>query len=168
MNKNIPYWVTPIKNTIFLLQCCTTCNYKVPTVLGFFSFLLLGSMLHILYFVFQIPLSDLEFQVMNPECAAWRINVVHFIFLLSLNEHQLKEQANLYENRSLSTVKLTKAIHQKMIFPLALVFVHGPWDKFSIGAQVNFFFFSRAHVGTLNWHQNLKMTVLFCLSWRRK
>lgn len=123
-------------------------------------------MLHILYFVFQIPHSDLEFQVMNPECAACRINVVHFVFLLFLNEHQLKEQANLYENRSLSTVKFTTAIHQKIISPPpVLVFVHGPWDKFSIGAQVNFFFFFfPAHLGTLNWHQNLKMTVLFCLS----
>lgn len=95
----------------------------MPTVLGFFSFLLLGSMLHILYFVFQIPHSDLEFQIMNPECAACRINVVHFVFLLFLNEHQLKEQANLYENRSLSTVKFTTAIHQKMISPPQFLFL---------------------------------------------
>lgn len=69
-------------------------------------------MLHILYFVFQIPRSDLEFQVMNSGYAACTINVVHFVFLLFffLSELQLKEQASLNENRSLNTVKLSIAI----------------------------------------------------------
>lgn len=76
-----------------------------------------NAMLHVLYFVFQIPRSDLEFQVMNSGCAACTINVVHFtILLFFLSELQLKEQANLYENRSLSTVKLTKAIISKDSF----------------------------------------------------
>lgn len=54
-----------------------------------------NAMLHILCFVFQIPRSDSEFQVMNPGCAACTINVVHFIilfFLFFLSEPQLKEQ----------------------------------------------------------------------------
>ena len=41
-----------------------------------------NAMLHVLYFVFQIPRSDLEFQVMNSGCAACTINVVHFTILL--------------------------------------------------------------------------------------
>ena len=53
-----------------------------------------NAMLHILCFVFQIPRSDLEFQVMNPGCAACTINAVHFIILpfFFLSEPQLKEQ----------------------------------------------------------------------------
>lgn len=49
---------------------------------------------------------------MNPGCAACTmLSMLLSCFFLS--ELQLKEQANLYENRSLSTVKLTKAITSK-------------------------------------------------------
>lgn len=71
----------------------------------------MGFMLHVLYFVFQTPRSDLEFQVMNPGCAACTINVVHLVFLpFFLSELQLKEQASLSESRSFNTVKLSIAI----------------------------------------------------------
>lgn len=82
---------------------------------------------------------------MNPGCAVCTINVVHFIILLFLlSALQLKEQAILYENRSLRTAKLTKAITSRdSVFfnPLSHVLFMLPGVHFLLGLTIKFLLF---------------------------